>query len=207
MTILEDESRREMEEADVLLRAGEYQAALNAYLAVGAGSSSAKALVRDNMLHALSRTLDCMCSHVSDEEDPHTTPADVKWEGNLSEIAKRVYSIYGDDVVAMTLLGVKCLDVALYEQAKFFFSTAILLDPEYLVAKEKLCVLYNNIVHRWHFHMLNDIQRNSAYSRAIRLALEATPHCTVLDIGSGTGILRYAISTSNITDMLCPEKL
>ena len=38
--------------------------------------------------------------------------------------------------------------------------------------------------------MLNDFQRNSGYWEAISSAVGASPGCTVLDIGAGTGILR-----------------
>ena len=179
-----------MEEAGVWLSAGQYQAALSSYLTVAAGSSDARELVRGNMLHALTLTLDSLCSGEGEERGKGDTTHTLKWEGSLSEVAKRVYSLYKEDPVAMTMLGVKCLEGGLYEQAKFFLHTALQEDPEYLVAKEELCALSDCIVERWHFHMLNDVQRNSAYSRAIQLALEDTPHCTIVDIGSGTGILK-----------------
>ncbi|KFM77916.1 Hypothetical protein arginine N-methyltransferase 10, partial [Stegodyphus mimosarum] len=48
--------------------------------------------------------------------------------------------------------------------------------------------LKNALVERWHFVMLNDIERNTAYERAIRKAVKEGHNC-VLDIGAGTGIL------------------
>jgi predicted RNA methylase len=49
------------------------------------------------------------------------------------------------------------------------------------------------IADRWHFRMLNDVARNTAYDTAIRRAvaacLQSSTTCTVLDIGSGTGLL------------------
>ncbi|HWK36403.1 methyltransferase domain-containing protein [Sphingomonas sp.] len=39
----------------------------------------------------------------------------------------------------------------------------------------------------WHFRIIADHRRNTAYDAAIRRAV--TPGCTVLDIGSGTGLL------------------
>jgi predicted RNA methylase len=49
------------------------------------------------------------------------------------------------------------------------------------------------IADRWHFRMLNDTARNTAYDTAIRRAvavcLQSSTTCTVLDIGSGTGVL------------------
>ncbi len=42
----------------------------------------------------------------------------------------------------------------------------------------------------WHMRMVNCKARNVAYDAAIRQAVAASPHnCTVLDIGTGTGLL------------------
>ena len=132
------------------------------------------------MLGALTHTLDTMGS--CDE-------GCLDWDA-LSGLAKQVYSLCKEDDVAMTMLGVKCLDEGIYKHAEFFLKSALLADPKCLVAKENLRVLFDRMVHRWHFHMLNDIQRNSAYAKALHLALQVIPHCSVLDIGSGTGLLR-----------------
>ena len=99
--------------------------------------------------------------------------------------------MFADHADAMTMLGVKCLDEGVYNQAEFFFKVALEADSDYLSAKENLSVLFDRVVNRWHFHMLNDVQRNSAYFRAIHSTVRSIPNCTVLDIGSGTGILRY----------------
>ena len=180
-------------------RTGQYQAALDACLALAATSTGARARVRDSMLHSLSQALTDLSdlSTSTSSQPPTPSPGTLEWEGPLSEIAKGVYSLYADNAVAMTMLGVKCLEEGLCEQAKFFLGTALATEPEYLVAREKLRVLSEQVVNRWHFQMLNDVQRNSAYSRAIQLALQTcTPHCNVLDIGSGTGILRWACGCS-----------
>ena len=47
------------------------------------------------------------------------------------------------------------------------------------------------LVQRWHFLMLNDHQRNVTFRDAVRAAVQAGAS-TVLDIGTGTGLLRYA---------------
>ncbi len=169
-----------LEEAERLFHSGHYQQALEAYLSCGPVVATAGPVIRNHLLSALSRTLDSLvpCSGGS-----------MEWS-TLSELAKRVYSLCKKDDVAMTMLGVKCLDEGIYEQAQFFLTSALRADPESLVAKENLRALYDRMVHRWHFHMLNDIQRNSAYSKALHLALQDIPNCSVLDIGSGTGILR-----------------
>lgn len=49
--------------------------------------------------------------------------------------------------------------------------------------------LANCLVDRWHLPMLNDASRNAAFKSAITRAVKDGYH-TVLDIGSGTGLLR-----------------
>ena len=61
------------------------------------------------------------------------------------------------------------------------------------MARESLREMFERVVLRWHFHMLNDFVRNSSYSRVISNAISRIPDCSVLDIGSGTGLLRHII--------------
>ncbi|OZC05868.1 hypothetical protein X798_07155, partial [Onchocerca flexuosa] len=42
---------------------------------------------------------------------------------------------------------------------------------------------------QWHWAMLNDVKRNSAYANAIELVAKWRPESRVLDIGTGTGLL------------------
>ena len=109
----------------------------------------------------------------------------------FSQISESMCSMFADLADAMTMLGVKCLDKGVYNQAEFFFRVALEADSDYLSAKENLRVLFDRVVNWWHFHMLNDVQRNSTYFRAIHSAVRSIPNCAVLNIGSGTGILRY----------------
>ena len=60
--------------------------------------------------------------------------------------------------------------------------------------------LNNLMVDKWHFRMLNDKKRNSAYALALQHAFERG-HRSVLDIGSGTGLLRFFVY--NHTIKLC----
>ncbi|MDC0744661.1 50S ribosomal protein L11 methyltransferase [Polyangium mundeleinium] len=48
--------------------------------------------------------------------------------------------------------------------------------------------LQRKLIPRWHFAMLNDHERNRAFERALGTAI-GDSHCTVLDVGSGTGLL------------------
>lgn len=47
---------------------------------------------------------------------------------------------------------------------------------------------------KWHFAMLNDSKRNTAFERAITKQIE--PHHRVLDIGAGTGLLSVIVHNS-----------
>lgn len=47
----------------------------------------------------------------------------------------------------------------------------------------------NHLVERWHFGMLNDSDRNRKYKAAIGKAIQQKNQLSVLDIGTGTGLL------------------
>lgn len=114
----------------------------------------------------------------------------------FSRVAQDVWEVYRNDDASLTMLGVKCLDEGLVKQAQFFLEAALRVDPDCLGAKENLRALYDRIVMRWHFLMLNDFSRNMAYANAIDRAVSLRPNCSVLDIGSGTGILSMMAAKS-----------
>ena len=62
------------------------------------------------------------------------------------------------------------------------------------------------LVDRWHFRMLNDIPRNSAYDKAIRCRIKGLKHeAIVLDIGGGTGILSCYAARAGAEHVYCCE--
>ncbi|CAO1328744.1 unnamed protein product [Diamesa serratosioi] len=64
-----------------------------------------------------------------------------------------------------------------------------------------------NQVERWHFHMLNDHLRNDAYKQALEKFTKDGKHHTVLDIGSGTGLLSlYAALCGELVDVTSCER-
>ena len=75
------------------------------------------------------------------------------------------------------------------DEAASFFRRSLKLNPRYLGARENLENVCGHLVERWHFRMLNDIRRNQAYRIAIDSTI-ADGFDTVLDIGTGTGLLR-----------------
>lgn len=78
------------------------------------------------------------------------------------------------------------------------FEKALEQDPSYWPALESLENVKSLAVDRWHYRMLNHNARNESYSRAIERAVKtaasrpgrsSSAGVTVLDIGTGTGIL------------------
>ena len=76
------------------------------------------------------------------------------------------------------------------EIAETVIHKALTLDSSNPVVKEAYRDVNERLVNRWHFTMLNDIRRNTAYYKAIRVAVMTLQKLVILDIGSGTEILR-----------------
>lgn len=74
------------------------------------------------------------------------------------------------------------------DEAAGHFHKALKLRPDYSEARENFYSVANWLVERWHFLMLNDHGRNQKYQQAIQKAVHSGCN-TVLDIGTGTGIL------------------
>lgn len=86
-----------------------------------------------------------------------------------------------------------CPRLGFRDEAAGYFYKAVKLNPNSADAKENFYRVANWLVERWHFIMLNDIKRNRMYQKAIENAVQAGCK-TVLDIGTGTGILRFVKS-------------
>ncbi|VDO40493.1 unnamed protein product, partial [Onchocerca flexuosa] len=91
----------------------------------------------------------------------------------------------------------------IYLQSRIVFDLGRLLEAfdfaqEAVSGSEGLSHIYalvnlenikSNIMDQWHWAMLNDVKRNSAYANAIELVAKWRPESRVLDIGTGTGLL------------------
>lgn len=117
---------------------------------------------------------------------------------HLPQLLEAVYNKHSEDDTVMLLLGTRCLDEEMFTEAEFFLERATKANPDCLLARETRRTLHERVVPRWHFLMLNDITRNLSYSQAIANAMGSVPDCIVMDIGSGTGLLRYG-SISRVT--------
>lgn len=74
-----------------------------------------------------------------------------------------------------------------YNEALEYFSEALRIEPGSDAARAAYNQVIQAVVPRWHFNMLNDQWRNESYDAAIRNTVDET--ATVLDIGSGSGLL------------------
>jgi len=62
-----------------------------------------------------------------------------------------------------------------------------------------------HVVPSWHFGMLNDHPRNTAYRKAIEYAVEQKPGSRVLDLGCGSGLLSMMAVRAGATTSVCCE--
>ncbi|OXU22388.1 hypothetical protein TSAR_005080 [Trichomalopsis sarcophagae] len=69
-----------------------------------------------------------------------------------------------------------------------YLKRALDANKDFLPAERNLQNAYSMTVDRWHFSMLNDNSRNHAFDQAIRKRI-LLGYDTVLDIGTGTGLL------------------
>lgn len=75
------------------------------------------------------------------------------------------------------------------EEAAQYIRRALKVNPRCAVARENFENVCGHLVERWHFRMLNDVRRNTAYQAALEQGIKRGGAC-VLDIGAGTALLR-----------------
>ncbi len=90
-----------------------------------------------------------------------------------------------------------------FSDALHCFESALYLNPEHRGARLGLNRVHRKLIPRWHFEMLNDEERNSAFERALSKAI--TPSTTVLDIGSGSGLLAMMAARAGAKETISCE--
>ncbi|CAL9699982.1 unnamed protein product [Knipowitschia caucasica] len=120
-----------------------------------------------------------------------------KWADELDSLG-RIQDLFGcyeqalelfpNDEFILNSVGEHLFKMGYRDEAACHFHKALKMRPDYPEARENFYRVANWLVERWHFLMLNDRGRNQKYQQAIHRAVESGCN-TVLDIGTGTGIL------------------
>ncbi|XP_067009935.2 protein arginine N-methyltransferase 9 isoform X2 [Anabrus simplex] len=101
---------------------------------------------------------------------------------------EQAIDVFGDNEEVLNNLGAHLFRMGHLNEACNFFHQALEANYCFLPAHRNLESISNLLVERWHFRMLNDSLRNLAYREAIIKKVKQG-FDTVLDIGTGTGIL------------------
>lgn len=88
---------------------------------------------------------------------------------------------------ARQMLGQALAAVGQMDAAALELETVISLQPGNKIARQLLNKIYAQLIPNWHFLMIADEARNTAYERAIGRAVK--PGDLVLEIGTGSGLL------------------
>ncbi|XP_060082618.1 protein arginine N-methyltransferase 9-like [Ylistrum balloti] len=129
-------------------------------------------------------------------------------EGRIEDLFKcfdQACEILPDNESILNNIGAQLFRLGYAEEAVLYIRKSLHLNPEYLAARENLENICSHLVERWHFRMLNDVRRNCAYRSAIQTAVQSGYH-TVLDIGTGSGILSLFAVESGAGDVTACEK-
>ncbi|XP_045760716.1 protein arginine N-methyltransferase 9-like [Maniola jurtina] len=100
----------------------------------------------------------------------------------------RAINVFPDNVYLMNEIGKYLYKFGYYAEAWNQFQKALEIDAGYVRAEKNLNSMKNLMVERWHFRMLNDKTRNEGYRAAIHETVKPSKS-TVLDLGTGTGLL------------------
>ncbi|XP_077984857.1 protein arginine N-methyltransferase 9-like [Glandiceps talaboti] len=107
---------------------------------------------------------------------------------DMLECYQQAYEVDPDNEIIHNEMGSVLFRLGFKDEAAVWFRKALTINPDFVLAKDNLNNVSSALVERWHFKMLNDKVRNQAYKVAIEKAVQ-NGFDTVLDIGTGTGIL------------------
>src|SRR6478672_10738625 len=105
---------------------------------------------------------------------------------------------------AFNNLGIAYREANNTDAAIAAFKRAVELSPDLPHAKSNLRSAYLDVVPAWHFAMMDDKQRNSAYRAAIA---RAVPGKRVLDIGTGAGLLAMMAARAGALTVTACERV
>ncbi|XP_061096171.1 protein arginine N-methyltransferase 9 [Conger conger] len=123
---------------------------------------------------------------------------------DLFDCYEQALELFPVDEVIVNSMGEHLFRMGFRDEAAGHFHKALKLKPDYPEAKENFYRVANWLVERWHFLMLNDHQRNRKYQQAIQKAVRSGC-ATVLDIGTGTGILSMCAKQAGAAEVYACE--
>ncbi|TRY64521.1 hypothetical protein DNTS_008365 [Danionella cerebrum] len=136
-----------------------------------------------------------------------------KWAEELDSIGRiqdlfdsyeQAMELFPVDEIIINSMGEQLFRMGFRDEAAGHFYKALKLRPDFPEAKENFYRVANWLVERWHFLMLNDHGRNHKYQLAIKKAVEGG--CSsVLDIGTGTGILGMCAKMAGAVEVYACE--
>ncbi|XP_073697857.1 protein arginine N-methyltransferase 9 [Garra rufa] len=136
-----------------------------------------------------------------------------KWTEELDSLGRiqdlfncyeQAMELFPVDEVIVNSMGEHLFRMGFRDEAAGHFYKALKLRPDFPEAKENFYRVANWLVERWHFLMLNDHGRNHKYQLAIKKAVEQG--CSsVLDIGTGTGILGMCAKMAGAAEVYACE--
>ncbi|MEY3445084.1 MAG: hypothetical protein RLZZ519_3365, partial [Bacteroidota bacterium] len=95
-------------------------------------------------------------------------------------------------------------DMRRIDDARLAFERALLIQPNHGGAARNLQLLLADQVPAWHFSMLADEGRNRAYDKVLRSLMQ--PGDTVLDIGTGSGLLAMMAIRAGASQVIACER-
>ncbi|XP_064188388.1 protein arginine N-methyltransferase 9 [Anguilla rostrata] len=123
---------------------------------------------------------------------------------DLFDCYEQALELFPVDEVIVNSMGEHLFRMGFRDEAAGHFHKALKLKPDFPEAKENFYRVANWLVERWHFLMLNDHQRNRKYQQAIQKAVRSGC-ATVLDIGTGTGILSMCAKQAGAAEVYACE--
>lgn len=123
---------------------------------------------------------------------------------DLFDCYEQALELFPADEVILNSMGEHLFRMGFRDEAAGHFHKALKLRPDYPEARENFHRVANWLVERWHFLMLNDHGRNRKYQQAIQKAVQSGCS-TVLDIGTGTGILGMCAKKAGAAEVYACE--
>ncbi|KAM9314606.1 protein arginine N-methyltransferase 9 isoform 2-T3 [Pholidichthys leucotaenia] len=123
---------------------------------------------------------------------------------DLFDCYEQALELFPNDEVILNSMGEHLFRMGFRDEAAGHFHKALKVRPDYPEARENFYRVANWLVERWHFLMLNDHGRNLKYQQAIQKAVHNGCN-SVLDIGTGTGILGMCAKKAGAAEVYACE--